>query len=74
MAPGKRRKNESAGTARTNRRRGTAPPTVRLLRAGSGEANPELDRARQRARKQQAAPIQRSTAARGPIRKRDGDE
>ena len=74
MARGKGRAKQSAGTARMNRSRGKVRNGVRLLRAGSGEANPELDRARQRARRQRADPIEESPAARDVSREQADEE
>jgi hypothetical protein len=73
MARGKGRKNESTGKAKVNRQLGKATGEGRTG-GGTREAAPEVDRARQMARrKREAEPLQTSVFPRGDSRM-DEDE
>lgn len=67
MARGKGRKNESTGKARVNRQLGKEPATGRTG-GGAAEASPDLDHARQLARRREAEPIQKQVHRRGASR------
>lgn len=70
MTRGEGRTNDKAGKTKSSRQPGEAPTTRRMGGAGTREADPLLDRARQLARIRAAEPTQRSLGSRGVRRGR----